>query len=65
MFSGLEGCWFTKGKVYFTAKSGGDSAAGQVWCYVPAEEKLTLLFESPSGMILDMPDNITMSPRVG
>jgi uncharacterized protein len=65
MFSGLEGCWVTQGKVYFTAKSGGDSAAGQVWCYVPAEEKLTLLFESPSGMVLDMPDNITMSRRGG
>ena len=65
MFSGLEGCWHTQGKVYFTAKSGGDSAAGQVWCYAPAEETLTLLFESPGGMVLDMPDNITMSPRGG
>jgi len=65
MFSGLEGCWHTQGKVYFTAKSGGDTAAGQVWCYVPAEEELTLVFESPSAMVLDMPDNITMSRRGG
>jgi hypothetical protein len=55
MFSGLEGCWSTLGKTYITAKSGGDSAAGQVWCYVPADEKLTLLFESPSGMASTCP----------
>jgi uncharacterized protein len=65
MFSGLEGCWNSRGKVYFTAKSGGERATGQVWCYIPAEAKLKLLFESPSGMVLDMPDNITMSPRGG
>lgn len=65
VFSGLEGCWYSDDKVYFTAKSGGDSATGQIWVYFPRLEKLTLLFESPGGNTLDMPDNVTGSPRGG
>ena len=65
MFSGLEGCWHSQGTIYFTAKSGGDSASGQIWSYVPKQEILSLVYESPSGVVLDMPDNITKSPRGG
>lgn len=58
-FAGLEGCWHNEGRIYFTAKSGGDTQDGQIWIYEPKNETLTLLYESPSGQTLDMPDNIT------
>ncbi len=62
-FARLEGCWFGGGKVYFTATSGGDAEAGQIWEYDPAAERLRLVFESPGAHVLDYPDNITVSPR--
>lgn len=64
-FARLEGCAWHDGKVFITATSGGDAKAGQVWEYDPAAEQLKLLFESPSNEILDMPDNMTVSPRGG
>lgn len=39
--------------------------AGQVWQYIPSQQKLILIFESPSFDVLNMPDNITVSPRGG
>jgi uncharacterized protein len=66
-FARLEGCYpDEKGAVYFTATSGGKNLGGQVWKYEPenkTEGKLTLLFESPSRQILDMPDNICLHPK--
>ncbi len=64
-FARLEGCWAGNRKIYFTATSGGDKQAGQVWQYDPREETLTLVFESPGNEILDMPDNMAVSPRGG
>lgn len=67
MFSRLEGCYADpKGRIYFTATSGGDNKGGQIWMYEAAnknEGRLTLLFESPSREILDMPDNICLRPK--
>lgn len=63
--SGLEGCWWGDGVCYFTSKSGGRTSAGQVWCFNPTEQTLTLIFESPSSEVLDCPDNLTVSPRGG
>jgi secreted PhoX family phosphatase len=53
--------------VYFTATSGGDAGAGQVWRYVPGPRGgwLTLVFESPSFSVLNSPDNILVTPRGG
>jgi len=65
MFARLEGCWFGNGCVYFDATSGGAARAGQIWRYDPADETLTLLFESPSKPTLNMPDNLCVSPRGG
>jgi uncharacterized protein len=66
-FARLEGIWADKkGRMYFDATSGGDAKAGQIWLYEPTgkdEGKLTLLFESPSRQILDMPDNICLHPK--
>ncbi|QDT07825.1 hypothetical protein K227x_62540 [Rubripirellula lacrimiformis] len=65
MFSRLEGCWFGGGKVYFDATDGGAAGAGQIWEFDPENQKLKLLFESPSKPVLNMPDNLCVSPRGG
>lgn len=64
-FSRLEGCWHADESIYFHATNGGDAQLGQVWRYVPGEEALVLVFESPSQEVLDGPDNVTVSPRGG
>jgi secreted PhoX family phosphatase len=65
MFSRLEGCWFGNDSVYFDATSGGKAEAGQIWKYDPVSEKLSLLFESPAKHVLNMPDNLCVSPQGG
>lgn len=66
-FARLEGCHADdKGRIYFTSTSGGDNGGGQVWMYQATnkdEGKLTLLYESPSRQILDMPDNLCLKPK--
>ncbi len=66
-FARLEGCFPTgKGEIYFTSTSGGNNGGGQIWLYQPTakdEGKLTLIYESPDRSILDMPDNICLSPK--
>lgn len=64
-FLRLEGCCHHQGMVYITSTNGGDAGAGQLWQYDPAREQLRLVFESPSFEVLDMPDNLTFSPRGG
>ncbi|MEJ7608190.1 MAG: alkaline phosphatase PhoX [Bryobacteraceae bacterium] len=48
VFRRLEGIWFSQGKFYFTATSGGDACLGQIWVYDPKLETLTLVFETPN-----------------
>ena len=66
-FARLEGCCMgDNGRVYFTATSGGDSKAGQIWSYSPNGKDtgtLRLVFESPSKEVLFMPDNICLKPK--
>ncbi len=64
-FARLEGCAFHEGQLFVTATSGGDAGAGQVWRYDPQLEQLCLIFESPGNDVLDMPDNMAVSPRGG
>lgn len=64
-FARLEGCAVHDGIVFITATSGGHAQSGQLWRYDPREEQLRLVYESPSPEILDMPDNIAISPRGG
>lgn len=69
-FARLEGCYADPkgGKIYFTSTSGGDNKGGQVWLYEATgrdEGRLTLVFESPSRDVLDMPDNICLKPKSG
>jgi secreted PhoX family phosphatase len=72
LFSRLEGCWHRNGIVYFTSTQGGPTdyvgsgygmGRGQVWAYEPASDTLTLVFESPGSAVLDLPDNITITPN--
>jgi hypothetical protein len=64
-FARLEGAWYGGGKVFITATSGGDAKRGQVWEVSPAQNRLRLVFESPNVDMLNMPDNICVSPRGG
>ncbi|HZG95328.1 MAG TPA: alkaline phosphatase PhoX [Mycobacteriales bacterium] len=76
-FSRLEGVIYSRGKHYFTSTQGGAAVPppgqnppagfgdgyGQVWAYDPKRETLTMVYESPSKALLDLPDNLTISPR--
>lgn len=76
-FSRLEGAAYDNGQIYFTStQGGGDSEAsfgpisngygngsGQVWAYHPQSQRLQLIFESSGPDVLDLPDNVTTSPR--
>jgi secreted PhoX family phosphatase len=73
-FSRLEGIFFNDGKVYIVSTQGGATAPGfpapsgfgdghgQVWVYDTATETITLLFESPSPEVLELPDNVAVTP---
>ena len=72
-FSRLEGIDYFNRQIFFVSTQGGGppfspkgghgQGWGQVWVYDIRSETLTLLFESPSQAVLDMPDNVTISPR--
>lgn len=64
-FARLEGAWYGSGKVFITATSGGNAKMGQVWEIDPAQRRLRLVFESPGADVLNMPDNVCVSPRGG
>jgi secreted PhoX family phosphatase len=67
-FARLEGCWYGGDSIYFTSTSGGDKRLGQIWQYTPQDKdkgKIKLIFESPEEAVLDMPDNICVSPNGG
>jgi secreted PhoX family phosphatase len=73
-FSRLEGAVVDRATVYFASTQGGSTPAGesrpgggygrgrgQIWAYHVPTSTLTLLYESPSREVLDLPDNITTS----
>ena len=64
-FARLEGAWYGQGRVYFVSTNGGNVGQGQIWEYDPLEDRLRLLFESPSADVLNAPDNLCVSPRGG
>ena len=51
--------------VTFVSTSGGQARKGQIWAYAPRKETVSLVYESPKGGVLDMPDNMAVSPRGG
>jgi hypothetical protein len=72
-FSRLEGAYFDRGVVYFVSTQGGAAVAsdppgfgagrGQVWAYDVTAARLRLVYESPSAAVLDLPDNVVVSPK--
>jgi len=64
-FGRLEGAWYHDGRVYIVSTSGGPVSQGQVFEYEPARERMRVLFASPDETLLNMPDNICVSPRGG
>ena len=64
-FARLEGAWYGDDRVYFVSTTGGAAEKGQVWEHDPRGGRLQLLFESPGASVLDMPDNVCLSPRGG
>lgn len=64
-FARLEGCWASEDFIYFDATSGGAHETGQIWAFDPARQKLQMIFESPGAPVLNMPDNLCVSPKGG
>ncbi len=64
-FGRLEGTWHGNGRIYIVSTNGGNAESGQIWEYDPSEDRILLLYESPAPEVLDMPDNICVSPRGG
>ena len=64
-FRRLEGVWYGDGRIYIVSTIGGDAGVGQVWEYDPSGERLRLLFESPDRSVLELPDNLCVSPHGG
>lgn len=65
LFSRLEGAAYGDGRIFITSTDGGDAQMGQVWEIDPKNERLRLVFESPGPQLLNMPDNLCLSPRGG
>ncbi|MFI6394750.1 alkaline phosphatase PhoX [Nonomuraea sp. NPDC050540] len=73
IFSRLEGAVHHHGTVYFVSTQGGATGdtppsgfgkgRGQVWAYETWSGRLKLAYESPGSTVLDLPDNVTVSPR--
>jgi uncharacterized protein len=60
-----EGAWFGNGLIYVISTSGGPARHGQVFALDPSAGRFTCVFASPSGEVLDAPDNVCVSPRGG
>lgn len=56
-----EGAWTHRGKHYWVCSGAGDAGEGQVWCYDPKRETVTMIVESTQESLLDGPDNITVA----
>ncbi|WP_088243427.1 alkaline phosphatase PhoX [Calothrix rhizosoleniae] len=56
-----EGAWYHRGKHYWVCSGAGDAAEGQVWCYDPDSETVTMIVESTDENLLDGPDNMTVA----
>lgn len=65
IFARNEGAWWGAGKIFFTSTSGGAAKMGQVWELTTATNALRLVYESPGADVLNMPDNLCVSPRGG
>ncbi|MFG6433671.1 alkaline phosphatase PhoX [Roseateles sp. LYH14W] len=65
LFTRLEGLDAGRDEIFFTSTDGGDAKAGQVWRFVPSQQRLELFLESPAASVFDYPDNLCLHPRQG
>jgi hypothetical protein len=56
-----EGAWEHRGLIYWVNSGAGDVGEGQVVCYDPRRETITMVVESTDENLLDGPDNITVA----
>ena len=66
-FGANEGCWVSRGIVYFTDKQVTTSPprAGRIWALDLGSMTLKAIFVSNSIQVSNSPDNICISPRGG
>jgi secreted PhoX family phosphatase len=64
-FQRLEGCWYGNDRNVYIVSTNGGRGQGQIWVYSPADETISLLFQSPGRDVLNKPDHLTVSPRGG
>jgi uncharacterized protein len=65
LFGRLEGAWYAGRRIFVTSTDGGNAKMGQVWELDIRSQEIRLVFESPGQDVLNMPDNLTVSPRGG
>jgi secreted PhoX family phosphatase len=65
LFTRLEGLHAGRDEIFFTSTDGGDAKAGQVWRFIPSQQRLALFVESPGASVFDYPDNLCLHPRQG
>ena len=61
-FARGEGMWFSEGIIYFACTNGGRAKRGQIWKYHLADSLLELFIEPNDEALVDMCDNITVTP---
>lgn len=61
-FKRLEGAHFSGGAFWFDDTVGGEERLGQIYRYLPEDEKLELFYEGTETNRIENPDNITVSP---
>jgi len=69
-FRRLEGAWWSVSTGYFLATTGGTIAAppggeGQVFEFNPFNQTIKLIYNSPTALDCENPDNLTVTPRGG
>jgi secreted PhoX family phosphatase len=58
-----EGIWYDQGKMYVMDTAGGAVSRGAIWELDLASQVLTCIYSSPSQLVGNMGDNLTVSPR--
>ncbi|MGH8852792.1 MAG: PhoX family protein [Telluria sp.] len=58
-----EGIWYAQGKMYVMDTSGGAVQRGSIWELDLATQRLKCIYSSPSQLVGNMGDNLTVSPR--
>jgi hypothetical protein len=58
-----EGIWYAQGKMFIMDTAGGAVSRGTIWELDLATQVLTCIYSSPSNLVGNMGDNLTVSPR--